>query len=312
MEPVNEALARRLAEFANKNQMSGKGPLSVALYVTSRASRDGLPINYKTLLSGSQSQVAGLNKTSVQAILKKHGIDRVLAEEAGRTSRGSVGNMKVYVAFLNKLHKEGEADLEAIEEWWAQQVRLFFSGKPFVLHVDTSKSLRAAIRDLLDQADKRQRESSGTMYVGTVIQHLVGAKLDIVLGGIAHYGASVADEGSGRDADFIVGDTAVHVSTAPGEALIRKCMRNLASGLRPIVVTTEKGIGAAQIHAEQQGIGDRIDVLDVEQFISGNIHEHGHFDADGRRVAVERLVAKYNEVVTKHETDPSLLINLGK
>lgn len=37
----------------------------------------------------------------MQAVLNRHGITRVLAAEGGRTSRGSISNMREYVAFLN-------------------------------------------------------------------------------------------------------------------------------------------------------------------------------------------------------------------
>ena len=40
-------------------------------------------------------------KYRIQRILADHGITRVLAEEGGRTSRGSVGLMQKYVEFLN-------------------------------------------------------------------------------------------------------------------------------------------------------------------------------------------------------------------
>lgn len=306
------SLDARLTAFAKEKRMSGKGPLSVALVVTRHAKKHGLPLDPKSLITEQQGQVSGLGKASVQAILKDHGIDRVLAEEGGRTSRGSLGNMRAYVAFLNGLAAKGLADLDAIENWWVGRVRLFFSGKPFVLRFDASKSLRAMVRDLLDQADKRQREGSGTMYVGIVMQHLVGAKLDIVLGGVTHHGASVADHSSGRDADFLMGDVAIHVTTTPGEALIRKCASNLSSGLRPLIVTTGQGAVVAQGLAQQASIADRIDVLEAEQFLAGNLYEHGRFELAGRRETAERLLSKYNEIVGEYETDPSLQITLGK
>jgi len=42
----------------------------------------------------------------VQAILKKRGIDKILAKEGGRTSRGSGWYMRNYVDFLNKTAKK--------------------------------------------------------------------------------------------------------------------------------------------------------------------------------------------------------------
>lgn len=302
----------RLSKFAEDNQMHGKGPLCVALIVTRHAKELGLPLAADELLTDGGGQVKNLGKSNVQAILKEHSIDRVLAEEGGRTSRGSIRNMRAYVSLLNKLHLEGSLNLDEVENWWIGQVRSFFSGKPFTLKLDTAKSLRATIRDLLDQAEKRQKESSGTTYVGTVIQHLVGAKLELIVGAVEHHGASVADKASGRVGDFLMGDTAIHVTTMPSEALIRKCENNLSTGLKPIIVTIDEGTAVAHGLAKALSLGDRIDVLDIEQFLTGNIYEHGRFELDGRRDATERLIKLYNEIVSKHETDPSLQIIIGK
>ena len=212
---------------------------------------------------------------------------------------------------MNALSEDAIIDLPAIENWWIERIREFWDAQPFRLRFDTSKSLRAIFRELLQQVKKRQQQTPGATYVGTVIQHLVGAKLDIVLGGITHHGASVADEGTGREGDFVVGDVAIHVTTAPGEALIRKCKRNLANSIKPLVVTTAEGLVVAQGLALQAGVADRIDVLDIEQFLTCNLYERGRFDSSGRRETARDLVAHYNRLVSAHEREPGLHIDLG-
>jgi hypothetical protein len=167
--------------------------------------------------------------------------------------------------------------------------------------------MRTIIKDLLLQAEKRQKETPGTTFVGTVLQHLVGAKLDVLTNGnVVHHGANVADEPSGRDGDFLLDDVVVHVTVFPNEALIRKCQENLDSGLRPIVMTREKGLQAAEGAAEQSGISDRIDVFDAEQFLAGNFYELGKFEKKKRDIDVRRIIEKYNEIIDRYETDPSL------
>ncbi len=174
------------------------------------------------LLTGRQGQVKGLGKGNVQTILKDYGITRILAEEGGRTSRGSIGNMHKYVAFLNEGNYTNE-ELVMIEEWWVHQVRNFFAGKPMVLRLDAGKSMRSAVRELMNQATKRQEEQPGNHIVGTVMQHIVGAKLTLILTSPPKmHGASVADSATDRDGDFIVEDVVIHVTSAPSEALIRK------------------------------------------------------------------------------------------
>lgn len=310
---MNVNLDKMLREFAEKEGMKGKGPLCVALVVTRHARDAGLPLAADKLLTDAEGQVAGLGKAAVQSILKDHGIVRTLAEEGGRTSRGSVGNMKKYVAFLNNLHSKKVADLTFIEEWWIRRVRAFFAEKPFVLNYDTSKSLRAVVRDLLAQAQKRQSQFPGSTFAGTMLQHLVGAKLNILLpAGVKHHGASVADDLSGRPGDFIVEDVAIHVTMLPSEALMKKCAKNLANGLKPVIITTAKGALVAEGLAEPMGIVDRVDIFEAEQFLAGNLYEIGKFGDAGRKATATQLVAEYNKITEEHETDPSLRIEVSK
>ena len=268
----------------------------------------------EALVTGGGGQVLGLNRFAVQSILKKHGIERVLAAEGGRTSRGSLQKMRDYVAFLNDAHRKGIADIDRVEAYWVQCVRGFFAGKPFKLKLDSSRSLRTLVRDVLAQAVRRQKDMPGMYYAGAVAQHLVGAKLDCALGKgkFDHNSYSTADAPGDRPGDFVVGDVAIHVTTAPGEAVIERCQGNLDSGYRPVLVTLQKGVSVAEGLAEQRGLADRIDIFEIEQFVALNIYELGGFAADGRRDAVDDLVDAYNEVVDEVETDPSLRIKARK
>ncbi len=303
-----EDLRVRLEQFARKNRMLSKGGLAVALVVTRHAKERDLPLDPADLLTEGGGQVRGLGKARVQSILKDHGIERVLAEEGGRTSRGSVRKMKAYVGLLNELEAAGEADLDLIEAWWIERVHEHFAGEPFKLRYDPSKSLRHIVGDLLAQAKKRQEAAAGATFLGTMLQHLVGAKLDLLLGEgrVDHHSASAADSVAARPGDFVVEDVAIHVTTAPGEALIRKCKSNLDQGMRPLIITLNEA--AARYLAEQGGVADRIDVFEAEQFLAGNLYELGRFAREGRKTTAKELIARYNAIVSEHETDPSLRI----
>ena len=309
-------MQERLKAFAaSHKEFKGKGGLCVALVVTDHARDKGLPLNPETLVTSGRGQVLGLGKAKVQSILARHGISRVLAEEGGRTSRGSMGNMRTYVEFLNQAYKEeGEPDLNLVERFWIGLVQAFFAGKPFVLRFDESLGLRVVIRNLLAQAEIRQKEIQGATFQGTMLQHLVGAKLDLVLGSgkIQHHGANQNDSGEGRQGDFEIGDAAFHVSTAPTEALIRKCKTNLEAGRKPFIITTAKGMPVAEGLANNAGIVDRLELLEIEQFLATNIHELGLFETNQRRMKIKELVARYNEIVDEHETDPSLRIDIPR
>lgn len=307
-----EDLVKNLTQFIADKSFRGKGPLCVALVVTQHARNTGLPLDPERLITEGGGQVLGLGKGAVQTVLKRHGIDRVLASEGGRTSRGSMNNMRAYVALLNQLHSLAAVDLDEIEKFWIARVHDFFAAKPFRIRLDASRSLRTIVGDVVKQAEERQKTTTGIYYAGAVMQHIVGAKLDCVLGKgkIKHNSFSTADAPLSRSGDFLVEDVAIHVTTSPGEALIQKCRDNLDDGLRPLIVTLQKGLVVATGLAENIGLGDRIDVFEIEQFIAANLYELGTFAASGRRTAVYDLVVRYNEIVEEVETDPSLRIEL--
>lgn len=308
------SLKEALNEFISAHGFKGKGPLCVALIVTRHALDRGLPLDSEELVTQGGGQVLGLGKAAVQSVLKEHGINRVLAAEGGRTSRGSLNKMRVYVAFLNELHSKRLADLNAIETHWIKRVHAFFAGKPFTIKLDDSRSLRHVVRDVLGQASNRQKDAPGMYYAGAVLQHLVGAKLDCALGKgkFEHNSFSTADAPSSRAGDFLIGDVTIHVTTSPGEAVIERCRENLNDGYKPILVTIQSRVATAEGLADNKGLANRVDIFEIEQFVALNLYELGEFAAEGRRMAVDDLVTRYNEIVEDVETDPSLKIKIRK
>ncbi len=175
------------------------------------------------------------------------------------------------------------------------------------------KSLRANIEDLLCRAEEVQANAGGTNYVGAMLQHLVGAKLDLVLGKgkVEHHGFSVADQSTERQGDYQIETVTIHVTTHPTEALVRKCASNLQTGLKPLVITLGEGVAGAAFLLKNSGLADRVDVLDVAQFLTANVYERSFFHAAACRVTLSKLLERFNEIVTACETDPCLRIRLG-
>ncbi len=300
-----------LKKFFDEHKIGVKGTLCLGLVVSREAIEKGLPLNFESLLTGNKGQISLLGKSHVQKILEKHGITRVLAEEGGRTNRGNMGLAKSYVDFLNA-HGYNRQQLEEVEGWWIDRVREFFNAKPLQMKLDSAKSMRAAVRELIAAAEKRQSESKGSTIVGTILQHLVGAKLSLILPTLPNiHGASVSDAVSERDGDFVVEDVVIHVTSSPGEAVIRKCQRNIDDGKHPILITTYRKVPVAEGLADDCEIADRIDVFDIEQFLASNLYELGAFTPLGRKETATRLVEAYNAIVDSCETDPSLKISLG-
>ena len=184
--------------------------------------------------------------------------------------------------------------------------------KRIVFHFDTGKSLRANIEDLLQQAQEVQANAGGTNYVGAMLQHLVGAKLDLVLGvgKLKHHGFSVADHATERKGDFQVEEVAIHVTTHPSEALVRKCAGNLRAGLKPLIISVADGVTGAAFLLKNSDLSDRVDVLDAGQFLTANVYERSLFKAAECKVTLGKLLERYNEIVALCETDPTLRVRM--
>ena len=178
-------------------------------------------------------------------------------------------------------HHLKNADIDAIERYWIECVRAFFAGKPFKLKLDVSRGVRNVVRDVLAQAIERQKNTAGMNFAGAVLQHLVGAKLDCALENEKweHNSFSTADAPGSRVGDFCVHDVAIHVTMAPGEAVIDRCRENLNDGYKPILITIQSGVAVAEGLALNMGVRDRIDVFEIEQFVALNIYELGKFNA---------------------------------
>lgn len=174
----------------------------------------------------------------------------------------------------------------------------------------TGSTLKACLGGIFEEAKRRQSKNRGATVLGAVMQHLVGAKLEMPYPDqtINHSGYSVADSPTGRSGDFQIGDCVIHVTTAPAQLLLQKCSDNLDRGLRPLVISTNAGAAMAETLADQEGLSRRIEVLDITQFLVSNMLEWTAFDGSRRRNTFEELVTRYNRIVEACETDPSLKI----
>jgi hypothetical protein len=308
---MNETLER----FCQENKFNSKGPLSIAVQLTKMFSGQLFPLNATDYLAERGGQVKGLGGPNLKKILREYGIERILSSEGGRTSRGSIDNMRAYVDFLNTYHRQtGSINWLEIEQFWINKVHEYFDADPFTLSIDASQSVRAIIRNLTQQALERQRQVTGVKFLGTMMQHLVGAKLEVVmgLGSVTHNCASSNDQEHGRTGDFDIGDVTIHVTTRPSEALLYKCRENLFANRRPLIITIDTGVALAEDLANELSIAERVDVIDFIQFIVANIHERSAFDKTGRSEQMEALVERYNEIISNFENDPSLKIEIAK
>lgn len=299
-----------LDDFRYGQKVKGKGALALVVQLTRAFSKDSLPIDPADYVTGKQGQVAGLGESNLRKILADHGITRQLAKEAGRTNRGNMGLMHAYAEFISGLPEP--VDFNEIENYWIACVNEYFAGQPFKLAKDSSRSVTDAVNGLLEQAAKRQKENPGMKYAGTVLQHLVAAKLELLMPTIEIHGASDADDQTGRSGDFIIDDTAIRCTTAPANLLIEKCRSNIEHGLNPVIITISDRVTTARNLLEDAGIGGRVEVWDLQQFLSTNVYEHGFFNSSTRKNVLSELIDNYNCIIDEFETDPSLHIDYDK
>jgi len=272
------------------------------------------PLDPNAFKTEKEGQVAGLSGGKLKKILKEHGITLRLSSEGGRTSRGSMGLMHKYVEFLNRLHEEELLDFDIVEMFWIEQVREYFRNKPFLLMTDTARTIGAHLDDLFSQAKKRQIENPGMQYFGIVFQHLVGAKLSIILppDSMEIHGAAVADTPTERGGDFVIGNTIIHCTTMPNNLLIEKCAANIRSGYHPVIITILERVRTALDMASDVSLDGRIEVWDIQQFLSSNIQEHSFFMDENRNSTIANIINRYNEIVLNVENDPSLRIDFER
>lgn len=305
-------LHRSLSQFADENRFTARGQICVALHITRCAIERGLPLDSESFVPNGDGRVAGLSKARVQSILASHGESRLLSSAGGRTNRGNTPSVRGYCHFLNDSPFVQETNLGEIEEWWVDRVRVFFEAKPLRLNLEPGRTVESIISDLLKQARTRQRDQKGATLAGTVLQHLIGAKLEIVLGNkapaLAHHGASVADAPTARTGDFIINRTSIHVTLTPGDDVIAKCTANIGAGLHPILIVPFLRAQAVMQRAEELGVGAKLEIIPAEQFLASNIHEWAGFNSSRTETSLAELVDMYNQIISVAETDQSLII----
>lgn len=94
--------------------------------------------------------------------------------------------------------------------------------------------------------------------------------------------------------------------------MIDKCAGNLRGGYRPVIITIFDRVRTALDLASDGGLAGRVEVWDVGQFLSTNIHERSFFDETKQGATIEVIIENYNKIVNATETDPSLRIEFER
>ena len=277
---------------------------------------EGVPILETTYRA--ESQVKNIGASRIRQILARHGETRRFRSEAGRTSRGSLPLANALAPIISdtadaagygKLSDDDQARVRnALQAWFVDKVRTdYFAAQRLSAAIDPALPVRANIAELLEAA-----RTQGGNNAGAVAQHLVGAKLSLRFPSeaVSNHGYTTADVQTNRPGDFLIGDTAIHVTMSPAEALFNKCKQNLADGYRPMVLVPENRLVAGRQIAETTGLDSRVSVQAIEDYVGNNLEEIGGLRATGVRAELRKLLETYNGRVDAVESDPSLLITI--
>lgn len=287
-----------------------KGSVSASLVVLERL-REGHQLDIQDHLADGGAQIAGLNLSSLQKILRRYGETRAFPSEGGRTNRG---NNKTVTTLFSALTKAGFDRLDFDDrlgalDWMQQQLVQSLDGyyklERIRFEFDLSKPVRELVHDILNAAQDRQQS-------GPVAQHLVGAKLALRFPdqNVGNYAYSAADMQTSRVGDFQVGSTAFHVTVAPGLGHVARCGANLSAGFAVFFIVPASQVEKAVVLFETEDLQTRVAVESVESFVGQNLSELAGFASNRLPGQLSALLCEYNRRVGEVETDESLLIEI--
>jgi hypothetical protein len=286
-----------------------RGSMAAALVVLERLRCD-CNLELDAHRAEGQSQLKGVGKSSVSKILKRFGETRPFLAECGRTNRGApndIGNMLAALeagGLAQASEDERCGVLEGLQRQLVRHIVAYHSQQRLTLSYDPTKTNRQTIADLLALARQSGKD-------GPVAQYLVGAKLALRFPdqNIGNESYSTADVQLNRPGDFVVGDTAFHVTISPQLGHYEKCRKNLTEGHKVYLLVPDQYVIGARQNVETIAAG-RISVESIESFVAQNLDELATFSRSNACNRLRELLEAYNQRVDAAENDKSMLIDL--
>lgn len=296
-------------KIVKANKGPANGSIATALVVLERL-LDDYDLEFESHIAPGGMQIKGASGAAVAGILRFYGEERPFAKEGGRTNRGGPAEIKSLLTTLETLLLDSENEdsrnskLREMQFFLVERVNDFHNRQKLKLIFNPSLSTWHLVHNLLLNAIAESK-------AGPVAQHLIGAKLQLRFPNIEISNESIntADMQTNRPGDFLIEDTAFHVTVSPMLSVYEKCLHNISQGFMPILLVPDsKLIGARQI--AEQTIEQRIAVESIESFVSQNINEISLFGKVGLISSLKNLIELYNTRVDEAETDKSLMIEI--
>ena len=270
-----------------------------------------LDINQHRAKKG-QSQIKGAGKAGTRKMLAKFGETRDFLKEGGRTNRGLAGEIATLLEALKSaeldslLAEERNQVLTKVQKFLVSKVGEYFSRERVKFIFNPTHTAWQGVHNILETAREVGKE-------GPVAQYLVGAKLALRFPAfsIRNDISSAQDELSGSPGDFLVGDTAFHITVAPNSGHFEKCKRNIEMGFSAYLLVPDRILVGTRQNAESLVPG-QITTQSIESFVAQNLEELSAFSKGDLVSGFRRLLEKYNERVDQAEPDKSMLIEIPR
>ncbi|RYU89366.1 DUF4928 domain-containing protein [Mucilaginibacter terrigena] len=296
-------------KMVKANKGPANGSIATALVVLNRLQAEYI-LDFNEHVADGGMQIRGASGSAVSAILKNFGEDRPFAKEGGRTNRGGPSEVKELLLALSHLQldqlnkHERNSILIDMQSFLVERVKDYHNRQKIRLLFNPDLSTWYIIHNLLQISIEEGK-------AGYIAQHLIGAKLQLRFPNIeiSNQSASTADMQTNRPGDFLIGQTAFHVTVAPMPAVFEKCKYNITQGYKPFLIVPDSKLIGARQNAEQF-CQQQIAVESIESFVSQNIEEISGFNKNVLGLTIKDLVKIYNRRVDSTETDKSLMIEL--
>ena len=174
------------------------------------------------------------------------------------------------------------------------------------IHLERQDSIGTHIESLLVAVRGGRDPVMGEAQVSLLMWHLVAAVL--MMKGLLNEDAIATIPAL---SPLRVGNTVIHITQCPEWPLMHQCFADSDGKLRPLVISSSAGAAQAEALAQEVGMGRKVEVLDITQFLVSNMLEWTAFDGSKRRNTFEKLIVRYNVIVESCETDPSLKIEVA-
>ena len=202
----------------NKRGNVNRNVMAVGIGI-SELLQNRFPLTDDYVQSDKGSQVRGLSGACIKTVLARHGETRAFASEGGRTSRGTLPMALELATIINSALPSDigeDTRLEAanaIANFFVERIQVdFFNRQRIKVEIDLQKPISVIVDDILAEASLRSDKPTGT-----VAQHLVGAKLEMLFPTIeiGKDNSNAADQQTDRSGDFQINDAAFHVTVSP-------------------------------------------------------------------------------------------------